>query len=106
MAFNFNKISQQCDFIDTLDATESTNPSYVTGPQMCGVMTGNILKSLVQTYLQLKLQHLVSRKIGIYCQLNCSKLTRHKFVVLDTTQKLTAQTNPWGLSQPMLKALE
>ena len=40
LAFNYNKVTQQCDFINTLEATETLNPIYMTGPQMCGVMTG------------------------------------------------------------------
>jgi hypothetical protein len=40
LAFNYNKVTQECDFIDSAIATENLNPTYVTGPQMCGVMTG------------------------------------------------------------------
>jgi hypothetical protein len=42
LAFNYNKATQQCDFIDTLGASLTLNPIYMTGPQMCGVMTGKV----------------------------------------------------------------
>ena len=41
LAFNFNKVSQQCDFIDKLNAVVSANGAYDSGTQMCGVMTGS-----------------------------------------------------------------
>ena len=43
LAFNYNKATQQCDFINTLGATETLNPIYMTGSQMCGVMTGSFI---------------------------------------------------------------
>ena len=39
-AFNYNKGSQQCDMIDSNGVSESVSALYMTGPQMCGVMTG------------------------------------------------------------------
>ena len=39
-AFNYYKVTQQCDFIDALNGTQKLDPNFVTGPQMCGVMTG------------------------------------------------------------------
>ena len=46
LAFNYNKATQQCDFIKKLGATETLNPIYMTGPQMCGVMTGFVIQYL------------------------------------------------------------
>ena len=40
MAFNYNKGTQQCDMIDSTGDSESANAFYMTGLQMCGIMTG------------------------------------------------------------------
>ena len=40
MVFNFDKRSEQCDMINSPGNSE-TNPNFMTGPQMCGIMTGD-----------------------------------------------------------------
>ena len=40
MVFNFDKRSQQCDMINSPGNSETYRPNFMTGPQMCGIMTG------------------------------------------------------------------
>ena len=66
LAFNYNKATQQCDFINTLGATETLNPIYMTGPQMCGVMTGSIFPHF---FANLKNSNIIEKKQNLawYC---------------------------------------
>ena len=41
MVFNFDKRSQQCDMINSPGNSETNRPNFMTGPQMCGIMTGD-----------------------------------------------------------------
>ena len=41
LVFNYHKGTQQCDMIYSLGLGNSSNPDYMTGPQMCGLMTGS-----------------------------------------------------------------
>ncbi len=44
VAFNYNKVTWNCELIGQISGNSTINAQYVTGPKMCGEFTGNLHK--------------------------------------------------------------
>ncbi len=42
VAFNYNKVTWNCELIGQISGNSTINAQYVTGPKMCGQFTGNM----------------------------------------------------------------